>query len=283
MTYSSLASQIRASLSPKFGAREASALTRIIFERIKGFSPVDMAINGDREVSSYIASKVDEVVGRLLNDEPVQYIFGIADFYGLEFAVNPSVLIPRPETAELVDMIVKRHSADPDMRVLDLCTGSGCIACSLARALPFSLVTATDNSPEALGIAKENAARLKVKVDFIADDILFTRLDRQRMFDIIVSNPPYVLESEKKEMEHNVLLHEPHQALFVPDADPLRFYKSIVGLAARQLSEVGSLFLEINPLEAESLRNLIEEEGFSDIDVIRDSQKRNRFIIASRR
>lgn len=279
MTYGNLAAQARARLETHYPPGEARAMVRVIFERLKGFTATDMAIKSDEEASDFIAGKVEQTVDRLIADEPIQYIFGVADFYGLEFKVTPDVLIPRPETAELVDIIVDENKERKELAVMDLCTGSGCIACSLARNLPFSNVSAVDISDAALAVAKENAAALKTTVDFRHADVL--HMDAQTgMYDIIVSNPPYIAEKEKAAMEANVLDHEPHSALFVPDSDPLLFYRAIAGYASESLKPGGSLYLEINPDYTDMLRDTLAKNGFTDIDIRRDSFGKNRFAVA---
>ncbi len=280
LTYSDLAADTRARLQTHYPTGEANAMTRIIFERLKGYTPADLVLKGAQEAGEYIIGKTDSIVKRLLEDEPIQYIFGIADFYGMEFKVTPDVLIPRPETAELVDLIVSDWKNKPDLEIADLCTGSGCIACALARNLPFSSVTAIDISAPALKIAKENAVALKVKINFVQEDVLAIT-PVQDKFDIIVSNPPYITEKEKAAMEPNVLEHEPSLALFVPDNDPLRFYKPIAAFASNSLKQGGMLYFEINPEYASDIQRLISGYDFNEIEVIRDSSARKRFIKAT--
>lgn len=171
MTVNEIARHVVDRLTPCFGQGEAKAMMRIIFENLKGWSPVDIAVKSNEEITGFMSGKVDAVLERLLADEPIQYIFGNADFYGLKLKVTQDTLIPRPETAELVDIIV-RDNNQKDLRVLDLCTGSGCIAVALARTLPFAEVTATDISDAALAVARENARALHVAVDFRHADLL---------------------------------------------------------------------------------------------------------------
>lgn len=280
LTYSTLAADTKARLSEKYPIGEAKALARIIFERIKGYSPTDMIIKGDNHVSDFIADRVNDTVRRLIDNEPIQYIFGIADFYGLEFKVSPAVLIPRPETAELVDIIVTDYRGKRDLSVIDICTGSGCIACALARNLLFPDIIATDISTSALDIASTNAKLLKVNINFIQNDLLTSPLPDNH-FDIIVSNPPYILDHERNEMEPNVLLHEPQIALFVPDTDPLKFYRPIIQYSAAALTDSGILYLEINPLQVSNLKQLLADNGFTLVEIIRDTHGRQRFIKAS--
>ena len=279
LTYGELYRQLQSLLSPKMGVGESKAVIRIIFEYLKDWSPVDMIVNEPREVSAYIQRKCKEISGRLLCDEPIQYIVGEGLFYGLKLKVAPGVLIPRQETEELVDIIVRRNERVSDLRVLDICTGSGCIAIALARNLLFPEVTGVDVSSEALGIAEENVRRMKVNVSLREEDI-FHWEPQPGSSDIIVSNPPYIDESEKSDMESVVLDNEPHIALFVPDDDPLCFYRRIILIARNALSEYGQLYFEINPRHADELRRIVEESGFRNVDILRDSFGKYRFLIA---
>lgn len=277
--------EITATLTPMYGAGEARAMTRIIFEHLKGWTPVDMAVRASEPVSGFIQNKIKDVISRLLKNEPIQYIFGVADFYGMKFKVTADTLVPRPETAELVDMIVGENQAK-DLRVLDLGTGTGCIAIALARNLPFASVTAADISDKALAVARENARALNTGVTFIHADILSLPSDPDALpgapFDIIVSNPPYVADSEKKDMEPNVLVYEPAGALFVPDSDPLKFYRAILRYADKALAPDGKIYFEINPLFASDMETLCRKEGFPDIALTRDSFGKVRFLRAMR-
>lgn len=266
MTLGQSIAETRKRLEPHYSDGEARALVREILFRLKGWTPVDIAVKADEPVSGFIQSKISEAVDRLLRDEPVQYIFRRATFYGLDFTVTPDVLIPRPETAELVDIIVGDHSGQSDLRVADLCTGSGCIACALARNLPFAEVTAIDISEPAIAVARENASQLKVDVDVRRDDVLALTPPEAPLYDIIVSNPPYITQSEKTSVDANVLLYEPHSALFVPDTDPLLFYEAIGLYAVKALAPRHSLYLEINPLHAEALRDMLaRQDGTTSI------------------
>lgn len=286
MTLQELMADARKRLTPAYGEREASAMVDEMMWRIKGWDRTKTLTEWNTTVTGYLAGRVDATVKQLLAGEPIQYIFGRAQFYGLDFAVSPATLIPRPETAQLVDMIVDRYRDATDMRVLDLGTGSGCIAIALGRNLPFtSDITAVDISEKALEVARQNAAYLKVKVTFICGDMLaddFTEKHQYRNYDIIVSNPPYIAQHEAAGMERNVLEHEPHGALFVPDDDPLLFYRAIARIASERLEENGTLFLEINPLFAKELAEMLREHGFQNIDIEKDMQKADRFIIAKR-
>lgn len=257
---------------------EALWLWREMLMRIKGWGQVELAIKAGDEVSEYLQRKVEEVTERLLRKEPVQYIFGMAEFYGLQLKVTPDVLIPRPETAEMVDMIVKWADGRTDLRVLDLCTGSGCIAVALARNLKFAQIAALDLSSKALAVAAENVKALKVKVNLKLGDALQLKDETSPKYDIIVSNPPYIAESERASMDSNVVDHEPQMALFVPDSDPLRFYHAIARYAMTALVSGGVLYFEINPLYAIRLREELQQQGWDDVVVEADMQGLNRFI-----
>lgn len=279
MTVSEFSRSIRTKLQPIYGEREAAAMVRLIFYTLKGWSATQLVINGDLNIAEYLEDKINEIVRRLLRHEPIQYVLGVADFYGMRLKVTPDTLIPRPETEQLADMINDRYRDYSDLRVLDIGTGSGAIAIALARNLPFSRVSALDISSKALAVAKENAVALKAKVNFIEADI-FAYEPAPDSFDIIVSNPPYIDESEKKDMDANVLDYEPHSALFVPDANPLIFYSRIVEVAAAALSPGGSLWFEINPRHAEALLSMIRGAGFSEATAIRDIHGKDRFVSA---
>lgn len=257
---------------------EALWLWREMLMRIKGWGQVELAIKAGDEVSEYLQRKVEEVTERLLQKEPVQYIFGMAEFYGLQLKVTPDVLIPRPETAEMVDMIVKWADGHTDLRVLDLCTGSGCIAVALARNLKFAQIAAIDLSSKALAVAAENVKALKVKVNLNLGDALQLKDETSPKYDIIVSNPPYIAESERASMDSNVVDHEPQMALFVPDSDPLRFYHAIARYAMTALVSGGVLYFEINPLYAIRLREELQQQGWDDVVIEADMQGLNRFI-----
>ncbi len=269
---------LRSSLRPLYGDRETEAIIRIIFHHLKGWNLTDMLIHEPEPLSPFIKSEIEKILQRLLRHEPIQYITGEARFHGLELHVTPDVLIPRPETAELVDIIADDAQEHTDLKVLDIATGSGCIAIALARTLRFPQVTALDISPAAIKIAEENARNLKTDIRFICADIFGWNTPDQ--FDIIVSNPPYIDESEKATMEKNVLDYEPHTALFVPDDDPLRFYKRITTLADSLLTKGGRLYFEINPRHAAELSRLLNSKGFLDVEILKDSFGKDRFLRA---
>ena len=259
--------------------REVQAMIRIICEDVFNYDPVDVALRQESELPDFAAERISDIISRLRRHEPLQYIVGTALFHGHKFKVTPAVLIPRPETEQLVDLIVDENTAS-DLRVLDMGTGSGCIAISLARALKFAQVDAFDISQDALAVARENAADLKVKVRLFQSDMLAPQPAAR--YDIIVSNPPYICWSERESMERNVLDYEPGQALFVPDNDPLLFYKVIAPYAAQSLELGGRLYLEINQRFGNEVKRLLEDCGLDEVRIIEDSFGRVRFAAAVR-
>lgn len=272
-----------AALIPLYGRGEAEWMTRLTLEYVTGWSRVDLLVDADKELGEVRVEAVKNIVDRLLKHEPLQYILGYEDFMGLKINVNPSVLIPRPETQELVNIIIDREAKASDLSVLDAGTGSGAIAVALSRNLRFASVTAIDNSDAALEVARGNAERLRTPVTFVNADILSLTSLPGEPFDIIVSNPPYVLDSERAEMSANVLGHEPSAALFVPDSDPLRFYLALARYAAAGgLKPGGRLYFECNPLTIDALASRLEPD-FDEVETVRDSFGRQRFIIASLR
>lgn len=272
--------QLRAGLSGIVEPHEAQAMIRVICEDIFNYDAVDVALRQDSELPEFAQQRVSDVISRLRRHEPLQYIVGSARFHGHKFKVTPAVLIPRPETEQLVDLIVDENPAS-DLRVLDIGTGSGCIAISLARALKFAQIDALDVSRDALAVARDNAAALKAKVRFFESDILLPQ--PAATYDIIVSNPPYICWSEREAMERNVKDYEPGQALFVPDNDPLLFYKSIAPYAMQSLDKGGRLYLEINQRFGREVKQLLEDNGFDEVRIIEDSYGKVRFAAAVRR
>ena len=269
--------QLRDGLTGVVEPHEAQAMIRVICEDVFNYDPVDVALRQESELPEFAQQRVNDVISRLRRHEPLQYIVGSARFHGHKFKVTPAVLIPRPETEQLVDLIVDENPAS-DLRVLDMGTGSGCIAISLARALKFAQVDALDVSRDALAVARENAAALKVKVRFFESDML--QPQPSATYDIIVSNPPYICWSERESMERNVKDYEPGQALFVPDNDPLLFYKSIAPYAMQSLVKGGRLYLEINQRFGAEVKRLLGENGFDEVRIIEDSFGKVRFAAA---
>ncbi len=268
-------------LATRYGDREAGWIVRSLLEDTMGWTSTDIVLRGDYEFSDYTVRKLDAMTERIAGGEPVQYVTGLAPFYGLMFRVTPDVLIPRPETAALVDMIVSDAAGRRDMRVLDCGTGSGCIAIALARNLPFASVTAIDISASALEVARTNGNNLGVRIDFRQADILSLPASDHSCYDIIVSNPPYIAEHERPSMESHVLDHEPSVALFVPDDDPLRFYNAAAGYARHALTPGGRLYFEINPLYADRLERMLCRD-FINVSITRDSHGKQRYASAVR-
>ena len=258
---------------------EARALARMVFEECFRLTQTDLLLGKDSYLSADSLIKSQNIVERLLQHEPIQYILGYADFCGHRFRVAPGVLIPRPETEELVRRIVAETCTWPTpVRILDVGTGSGCIAISLALALENSEVVGWDISPEALAQARRNAETFpSVRVKFEREDILHPTVT-ERQWDIIVSNPPYVCQQEQQGMEANVLQYEPHLALFVPDDDPLMFYREIARFAQEHLSQQGALWFEINHALATETAELIEKNGFPRVDEYEDSYGKKRLL-----
>ena len=271
--------QLRAGLTGLAEPQEVQAMIRIICEDVFNYDPVDVALRQESELPDFAPERIADIIERLRRHEPLQYIVGHALFHGHKFKVNPSVLIPRPETEQLVDLIIDENPAS-DLHVLDMGTGSGCIAISLARALKFAQVDALDVSRDALVVARENAAALKVKVRFFESDMLAPQPAAR--YDIIVSNPPYVCWSERETMDSNVRDYEPGQALFVPDNDPLLFYKSIAPYAMQSLEPGGRLYLEINQRFGNEVKRLLEGCGLDEVRIIEDSYGKVRFAAATK-
>lgn len=271
--------RMRSVLTRIYSPGESEAIIRLIFENLKGWSLVDIVLNEDKPLSEFMRGKVEAILSRLKRHEPIQYVLGEARFYGLNLKVSPDVLVPRPETEELVDLIVRDSQGQTDLQVLDAGTGSGCIAVALYRNLKFPQITAIDKSEATLQVARENAVALKCRITFRHQDMLRLPSGYYR-WDIIVSNPPYIAESESAAMEANVLDYEPHSALFVPDNDPLVFYRALADYGIAALKPSGRLYFEINPLFVEDLRKLLAGRGYTGIEMFRDIHGRLRFMRA---
>ena len=285
MTYTSLWHR----LTGVYPATEAQAVVRMLLEELAGLSLADIYAGGIDRLDDAQRQQIERAMARLEEGEPIQYVLGRACFCGRSFAVAPGVLIPRPETEELCRLIIDTHpqplpkgggkglmagSCDPvegceSLNILDIGTGSGCIAITLALEMPDAEVEAVDISPEALAIAGANAARLGAWV-----------APSTPKYDIIVSNPPYICERERADMERNVLDYEPHTALFVPDDDPLLFYRTIGQKALTMLAPGGILCFEINPLYCDQLIELLRSQGYCEVEAVSDSFGKRRFVTA---
>lgn len=279
MTYSEIWHRIATS----YDDGEARAIARILIEELFGLSYTDIVCGATDELSADDTLRLDTAVRRIEQGEPLQHVLGYADFCGNRFGVNASVLIPRPETEWLVDEGERLMNGAPNAapsatkRILDIGTGSGCIAISLKLRLGEAYVEAWDISEEALRTAESNAKALKAEVAFCKRDALRAE-DPAAPWDLIVSNPPYICDSERAAMDDNVLLHEPHTALFVPDDDPLRFYRAIARYALRSLSNGGSLLFECNTRYAEATGEMMREMGFENVTMNDDCFGLPRFV-----
>lgn len=266
------------SLTNSYETGEAKAIARFVMETRLGLTLTDILCGKDGQLSAEQQAELQQLLQRLLKGEPVQYVAGVADFGPRQFAVEPGVLIPRPETYELCEWIMERSAPErKELKVLDIGTGSGCIACTLAAEMNEAKVWAWDISEKALDVASSNARRTHVRVVFQRQDALHLPEDKA-CWDVIVSNPPYVCEQEKEAMERNVLEHEPPLALFVPDDEPLLFYRSIARYAAKSLKTDGKLYFEINPLYASDMEQMLNEEGYNHVETRKDMFNKQRFI-----
>jgi len=264
---------------------EAKAITRMVYEVRYGLSWSDLCIGKDTQLSADDQAELEEITERLEHYEPIQYVIGQADFCGHTLLVNEHVLIPRPETEELCQWILESVNCQfSSLNFLDIGTGSGNIAITLSAGIPNAHVSAWDISSEALAVARENAQRNHAHVSFERVDILNLHLSTLTppSYDLIVSNPPYITNKEREEMDLNVLDYEPHTALFVPDEDPLRFYRAIATFGQTALRLGGWLYFEINPLYANALREMLRMMSWHDIETKDDQFDKPRFIRAQR-
>lgn len=273
-------SYIRRALQESYSVQEAANLSRIVCCEMLGQTTIDYYLGKDIILSSKEMQKLNGILARLLNFEPIQYIQGTARFLERSYHVAPGVLIPRPETEELVEVMLREIPSDA--RILDIGTGSGCIAISLSKAFPNAKVTAWDVSEDALCIARRNNYDLQASVCFVKQDVLAWRGDGGQCYDVIVSNPPYITESEKQEMERNVLDWEPFSALFVPNNDPLLFYRRIGELGRMMLVDGGRLYFEINRAYGEATAMMLCGQGYTGIRILKDISGNDRFVIAER-
>ncbi len=280
MTIREYRNRFIAELEAHYGREEAESFFYLTLEDFRGLKRVDLALNPEFPLADEELAGWDFVLAQLKKETPIQYILGKTHFFGLEFEVNENVLIPRPETEELVSWILSDtqiHKSSP--KILDIGTGSGCIAIALAKNLPNARVYAIDVSQGALTVAKRNAERNGVTVNFLQKNILETNFLLES-FDIIVSNPPYVRELEKHEIKKNVLDHEPHLALFVSDDDALLFYRKIADIAKGHVPKNGKLYFEINQYLAKETMDMLEQKGFSYLELHKDIYGNDRMILA---
>ena len=277
--------ELIAALTPLHGSGEARAIVRMVMEERFHLSQTDLLLGKDTQLSATDRTEFEKIASRLIQGEPVQYVLGFADFCGHRFRVTPDVLIPRPETEELtrwaMDECLASNSPSSPCHILDLCTGSGCIAISLALALPAARVTAVDISAAALDVARHNAAALgAANVTFVQQNVLISHLSP--LISCIVSNPPYVCQSEAVDMSATVTDHEPSLALFVPDEDPLLFYRAIARIGREVLVPGGRIMVELNAALAASTRQLFVDAGYNDVQLRNDQFGKPRMLSAKR-
>jgi release factor glutamine methyltransferase len=270
----------REELAGGHSGEEIELFIQYCFEEYSGLKKHEIRFRENETINESTLLKYSFAVKALKQHKPIQYVLGKADFYGLKFKVNENVLIPRPETEELVALIINENKA-ANLSILDIGTGSGCIAISLAKHIVGSKVSAIDISEKALEIAKQNAKFNQVEIEFIQQDIL-NPAEHFQQFDIIVSNPPYVRDLEKQEMTSNVLDFEPHLALFVSDENPLVFYNAIADFAKTHLTPSGKLYFEINEYLGEETKKLLTDKGFKNVELIKDLNGKNRILRASK-
>lgn len=292
MTIKQYRAHFNESLKHLYPTSEIDSFFFIILEEYMGFKRIDIVLKSDFNIDQKSLNLMQIATKQLEQEIPIQYIIGKTEFFGLPFNINKEVLIPRPETEELVERVIKEVSLiktyktdsnettnEKQLKILDIGTGSGCIAISLKKEIPSSKISAIDVSNEALRIAKKNALLNKVDINFIHLDILKTN-NLDKLYDVIVSNPPYVRELEKKEMKNNVLNNEPHLALFVDNKNPLLFYNKIAELAKNFLTKNGQLHFEINQYLGKETVILIAEKGFKNIQLKKDIFGNDRIISA---
>lgn len=268
-----------------YNNQEASALAFMVLEELMQINKAEVLANKAIDITQAEENKIAQIIERVNQSEPIQYILGSADFYGRKLMVNKNVLIPRPETEELCHTILQSESALNNLKILDIGTGSGAIAITLAAELKQANVYAVDISDSALSVAKNNAQHLRTSIRFIHADICQTVewpsiMEDIGLLDVIVSNPPYVRESEKTMMEKNVLDYEPHLALFVPDQDALKFYRVVADFGVRFLKKGGRIYLEINEYLAKETANQLLKKGYAEVQIIKDINGKDRFIKA---
>ena len=281
MNYSQIKKIFHQQLKEIYIENEIDSLFFIALEYVTSISKIEYILQKEEEISEEKLIELKFILEELTKNKPIQYITKNAYFYGLNFYVNEKVLIPRQETHELVDWVLMSVTHSKPIKILDIGTGSGCIAITLKKNLPLSEVFAIDISNEAIQVAQKNANNNEVEINFLQKNILEIN-DLKSNFDIIISNPPYVRELEKLEMAPNVLDNEPHLALFVPDNNPLLFYEKITEIALKNLTEDGMLFFEINQYLSAETKKMIENKGFKNVTLRKDLQENYRMVLAKK-
>jgi len=270
-------SNIKSELKDIYPREEIDSFIYLIFEDVLGFTRTQVLISPDIKLKQADVNRIKEITRELKQQKPIQHIIGKTIFYELPFKTSENALIPRPETEELVNWLLSDHQ-NTDVDILDIGTGSGCIAVSIAKNLPQAKVLASDISEQALELAKENSRLNNVQVEFMKMDILDPSIKINKKLDVIISNPPYITNKEKKLMQRNVLDYEPGLALFVPDEDPLLFYKSIINFGKKHLKSGGQIYFEINEVYGEETLKLFEKEYFGHTSLKKDVNGKSRMI-----
>jgi len=281
MNITEIRKYIISSISNVYEANEAESISYLIFEDVLKRSKTDIILKGADLVTIDETDKISKIIEELKNNKPIQYILGYADFYDLKFAVNEYTLIPRQETEILVNEIIKYNKQFKNIKIIDIGTGTGCIAISLAKNINAN-ITALDISNEALQIAQNNAKMNNVSLNFLNLNILENNLNSDFLFDVIVSNPPYVTNTEKQFMHENVLNYEPNSALFVDDSNPLLFYKSILQFAEKNLVTGGQIWFEINEKFGTDILELLKKHNFTNIKIIKDLNEKERIAFGTK-
>jgi len=274
-------SYITGLISDLYAHREALAISKTVLSHITGLSNPSVLASANSPLSIPDRDKINKICLELKQSRPIQYIIGATEFYGVNLKINENVLIPRTETEEMVDLIIKENS-QKNLRIIDIGTGSGCIAISLALHMDNPQVTGMDISEKALKIASENARNNDCNIKFFFADITDPDMETGESYDIIVSNPPYVRHSEKAMMHRNVTGYEPEQALYVGDDDPLLFYRHIIDYSTDTLSQGGRLYLEVNEVFGTEVRELLERAGYTSTRIVRDINEKDRIVAATR-
>lgn len=283
-TFADIQQQYQEALSSLYDEGEIKALFLMALEHVSGMRRSQFLADRNKAVSEVVRVGILAILEHLQEGQPIQHVLGEAHFYGMRLVVTPDTLIPRTETEELVKRIIEDFRGRPLLSVMDIGTGSGCIAVALAKNLPAADVWAVDVSPKALAVARQNAFKQKQEIRFLCADVLEWGLTfpSDCTFDIIVSNPPYITPKEKEQMSHNVLLYEPHTALFVDEETPLLFYDHIADYAWRYLKDDGSLYFEINQYLGAEMVELLHKKGFGQVELLQDMHGNDRIVIAKR-
>jgi len=280
-TYRQLFDVFNQGLSTLYEPNEIASIYHLALEHLGNKNTISYKLHPDNALESAVVEQLLNVLTELKTGKPIQYILGEASFFGLKLKVNEHVLIPRVETEELVDMIIKNHRYSSDLHLIDIGTGSGCIPIALAKHLKSAFITSLDVSSEAIQLAKQNAEANQTLINFRELDILEWDLAFEaEQYDVIVSNPPYIREIEKAEMHQNVLKYEPHLALFVADHTPLLFYSTIADFAKKHLKPSGTLYFEINQYLSTETADLLKKKGFGQVSILPDLNQVPRIIVA---